>query len=175
VLNTVAALDNGWSLLPPPDEMMRDIAYNFPFIGGAAPLFDLESTPGERAWGAVHFFSFAVLGMEEVVGKAAVEALSPFRTILAEDGVKIIGVMTRSGVELEVAFEEVWEGTTLIVRRAHIQGASPGEVGVKELLRLAKQYGREQGAQKIVLEGAKRTTSSMAGKVPRPWVLDVNE
>jgi RHS repeat-associated protein len=107
--------------------------------------------------------------------KVATQTVSPFTTVMAEDGVKIIEVATSKGVKLEVAFEEVREGTTLTLRGAHIAGSKPGQIGPKELIELAKQYGREQGAERVIVEGAKRTTSSMAGKVPRPWVLDVNK
>jgi len=106
---------------------------------------------------------------------AAEAGASRFTTVLAEDGAKIVEVSTKGGARLEVAFEEVWEGNTLTLKGTHVQGASPGQVGPKELLNLAREYGREQGAGRIIVQGATRTTSSMAGRTPRPWVLDVGE
>ena len=146
------------------------------FVKDVLTVGDRSASPLSRGASGVG----AVLAVAPLLGEAravlgTVEAASPFRTMLVEDGVKIIGVMTKTGSELQVAFEEVREGATLTLKGVHIQGASPGAVGPKELLALARQYGREQGAEKIVIEGARRTTSSMAGRVPRPWVLNVGE
>jgi len=67
---------------------------------------------------------------------------------------------------LEVAFEVVRTGSTLTLtlRGAHIQCARLGEVGLKELRDLARQYGREQGAKQMVIEGARPYHRSNAGQ-----------
>jgi hypothetical protein len=119
--------------------------------------------------------SITILAASLIAGRAASsETLaSPFRTVLEEQGAKILEVTTKQGVTLDVAFEEVVEGTTLRLKGVHIQGARPGQIGPKQLLDLARQYGKERGASRVIVEGAKRTTSSMSGRTPRAWILDV--
>jgi hypothetical protein len=68
------------------------------------------------------------------------------------------------------------EGGTLFMKQAHIQVPGAGKVGVKGLLDAAKEFGRSQGASKVVIEGAKRTTGAgnQRGAVPRVWEILVD-
>ena len=61
----------------------------------------------------------------------------------------------------------------MILRGTHIGGAAPGEVGRHELYEIARQYGREQGVKQVIIEGGKRSSGRMIGKVPRPIVIDL--
>ena len=59
------------------------------------------------------------------------------------------------------------------MKGTHIGGAKAGEIGTSELFDIARQYGREQGAKKIIIEGGKRSSGKMKGKVPRPITINL--
>ena len=94
-----------------------------------------------------------------------------FRTLIDEGGSKLLEVTTASGTKLEVMFNEVWDGTRLILSKAHIQGAKPGAIGYAQLSELAKAYGKLRGASEIAIEGFQRATGAMKGKTQRPWIF----
>ncbi len=96
-----------------------------------------------------------------------------------EDGITEIGFTTSKGTGLQL-FEEAREGTTLYLRKAHIQGgkpvqgAKPGEVGLRELRDLAPSMTICLGPFSRPYCRGERTTEARPGKVQRPWVLDVD-
>jgi len=75
--------------------------------------------------------------------------------------------------EIRMLAEIVRQGNDLILRGAHIEGPGAGSVGIRELAEFAKQFGREQGVQRIIIEGAKRTTGTNPGHMPRPFIFKV--
>ncbi|MEO1483652.1 MAG: hypothetical protein AAFU77_16200 [Myxococcota bacterium] len=94
--------------------------------------------------------------------------------MIDEDGTKLIEATTSEGRALEVMFDEVAEGNKLSLRKSHIDGATPGAVGIRELKGMIREYGRERGFGQVILEGARRSTGRMKGRVPRPCVIDVD-
>jgi hypothetical protein len=80
-----------------------------------------------------------------------------------------MGSFKVAGGEARFVGDVVREGDTLIVRGAHIEG----DATLKEVLRTAEQYGREQGVSKVIIEGGVRTTGANPGHVPRPLVIEV--
>jgi len=48
-----------------------------------------------------------------------------------------------------------------------------GETTLNEALDAAKQFGRAQGASRVIIESRVRTTGANPGRIPRPVVLDV--
>ena len=65
------------------------------------------------------------------------------------------------------------EGNTLFLRQAHIQGPGAGKVGVKALFDAAREFGRSQGVERVIIEGARRTTGAgnQRGAIPRVWEI----
>jgi hypothetical protein len=47
-------------------------------------------------------------------------------------------------------------------------------MGIRELYEFARQLGRERGVNRVVVEGAKRTTGAMPGHIPRRVEIKVN-
>jgi hypothetical protein len=88
--------------------------------------------------------------------------------ILEQEGNVIIGSFKVAGGEARVATEIVRDGDTLILRGTHIEGQGT----LKEALEAAKQFGREQGAKKIIIEGGAQTTGANPGRVPRPVTVE---
>jgi len=70
------------------------------------------------------------------------------------------------------------EGDTIILEGAHMQGSGAGQFGGKELLKeireAAKQFGKEQGAKEVVIQGGARTSGANPGHVPPPIRIKVN-
>ncbi|MFN9299203.1 MAG: hypothetical protein ACK6DZ_16045, partial [Acidobacteriota bacterium] len=69
------------------------------------------------------------------------------------------------------------EGDTIILQGAHMQGSGAGQFGGKELLKeireAAKQFGREQGAKEVVIQGGARTSGANPGHIPPPIRIKV--
>jgi hypothetical protein len=55
----------------------------------------------------------------------------------------------------------------------HIDGPGAGSFGVGELREFARQLGREQGAQRVIIQGAERSTGANPGKIPRAITIEV--
>ena len=108
-----------------------------------------------------------------VLSRRAIPCYPPFNTVINEQGSKLIEVKFPSGKTAEVMFNESWNGKTLTLSNAHIEGLKPGDVGPKALFDAAKEYGRQRGAKKIIIEGFERSTGRYKGKTPRPWEFDL--
>jgi hypothetical protein len=65
------------------------------------------------------------------------------------------------------------EGEKLILKNLHIQGSEAGEIGVKNLYEVARQIGRQEGVEKVIVEGGKRTTGKYKGTTPTPIEITV--
>jgi len=59
-------------------------------------------------------------------------------------------------------------GDTLILRGTHIAGQGT----LREALAAAKAFGREQGAKRVIIEGARRSTGANPGHIPRPIIVE---
>lgn len=59
------------------------------------------------------------------------------------------------------------EGRVLTLRQLHIQGAGKGSSSIRELREVIRAIGRSQGARKVIVEGAARTSGANPGHVPR--------
>jgi hypothetical protein len=87
------------------------------------------------------------------------------------DVVEIAG--TVRGHEIRILANMSREGGTLFLKQTHIQGPGAGKVGVKGLMDAAREFGKSPGADKVIIEGAKRTTGAghQRGAVPRDWEI----
>jgi hypothetical protein len=74
------------------------------------------------------------------------------------------------GRVIQIAASVAKEGTTLFLRKAHIEGAAPGQVGVKGLFDMARDFGRANNVAEVVIQGGRRTTGigKIRGSIPRP-------
>ena len=64
-------------------------------------------------------------------------------------------------------------GTTLYLRKLHIDGAGPGTVGISALRSVARDIGRGQGVKTVVIQGGVRTTGARPGRRPRSITIQV--
>src|SRR5205807_2365368 len=76
--------------------------------------------------------------------------------------------------EIRVLTEMTKQGDTLVLKGLHMEGPGGGSMGVRELFQFARQLGREQGAAKVIIEGAERTTGVKPGSIPRTVRIKVN-
>jgi RHS repeat-associated protein len=86
--------------------------------------------------------------------------------------VEMVGTGPRG--EIRVLTEMVKEGDALVLRGMHMQGPGAGTVGLRELREFARQLGKEQGVNRVIIEGATRTTGANPGHVPRKVEIKVN-
>jgi hypothetical protein len=89
-------------------------------------------------------------------------------TILEREGNVIIASFRGGAGEARAITELVRQGDTLILRGTHIEGAAT----LKEALRAAAQFGRSQGAKRVIIEGGRRTTGANPGHIPRPITIE---
>jgi len=86
----------------------------------------------------------------------------------AEHPTLIATAVTPAGTVTLIAEAEM-RGRTLWLRRAHIQGLSPGALGRAGLNALAAKFLEESDAEALVVEGSHRTTGANPGRPPRPF------
>jgi hypothetical protein len=89
-------------------------------------------------------------------------------TILEREGNVVIGSFKGAAGEARVISEMVREGDTLILRGTHIEGRTT----LKEAFNVAREFGRQQGAKTVIIEGGARTTGANPGHVPKPIRLE---
>jgi len=89
--------------------------------------------------------------------------------ILEREGNTVIGTFNVAKGEARFAGELVEQGETLVVRGAHIEGAGT----LAELKSVAREFGREHGFKRVVIEGGRRTTGARPGHIPRPITIDI--
>jgi hypothetical protein len=68
------------------------------------------------------------------------------------------------------------EGTTIILDRAHIEGSGAGQFGpalLRELRDAARQFGREQGASRVIVNPGVRTSGANPGRAMRSFHVEV--
>ena len=93
--------------------------------------------------------------------------------IVERDGdvVRIIGTGPKGDIEVVANMRR--EGSTIIFSKAHIDGPGAGQMGIRELGEFARQFGRQEDAGEIIIEGAKRTTGARPGHIPRPFKFKI--
>jgi hypothetical protein len=85
---------------------------------------------------------------------------------MTDDPVVTVLVMTPAG-RLTFTGEPMEQGDTLIVRRIHVQDASPNAIGPANLMVIAQALMEGIGYDGLVVEGAVRTTGANPGHRPR--------
>jgi hypothetical protein len=84
----------------------------------------------------------------------------------AEDDWAIVVVTTPIG-KISIAGALRWEGRTLHVTGAHIGGLKPGALGRKGLNAVGRKLLEAADVDKIIIEGADRTTGRNPGRAPK--------
>jgi hypothetical protein len=104
------------------------------------------------------------------------EAASGIRaviTVVERDGDAVELLGTTSNGQVAVIATESREGDTLFLSGLHIDGPGRGSMGIGDLRALARQYGRDQGVSRVVIQGAARSTGRSIGRVPSEIVIEV--
>ncbi|HEY2849474.1 MAG TPA: RHS repeat-associated core domain-containing protein, partial [Gemmatimonadaceae bacterium] len=104
------------------------------------------------------------------VATAAAAKISVATTI--EDGVAdIVSSGTKGGIRIMGDMSR--DGTVITLDKAHIEGLGPGSSSVSEMRAVVQEFGRQQGATEVIINGAARTTGANPGSVPRSITVQV--
>lgn len=110
-----------------------------------------------------------------LVGKVLRAFVRPAKTapknsfsINDREGDIIIGTFKGTAGEGQVIGTMIREGDTLILRGVHIDGRAT----LREALAVAREFGREQGVKRVIIEGGSRTTGARPGHAPRPLTVE---
>jgi hypothetical protein len=63
---------------------------------------------------------------------------------------------------------------TLILDRLHIEGPGKGRSSITELLSLAREFGKQNDADEVIIYGGERTTGAKPGKIPRQIKIKIH-
>ncbi|MBX3740210.1 MAG: hypothetical protein KF712_04420 [Akkermansiaceae bacterium] len=89
-------------------------------------------------------------------------------TIHERDENVVVSSFEGDAGEARIVAEMIQDGDTLILRGVHIEGKGT----LKEALEAARNFGREQGAKRVIIEGGRRTTGAKPGHIPKPLSID---
>lgn len=84
-----------------------------------------------------------------------------------DDPVVTVKITTPAGPVLVMAEAEE-RGRTLILRRLHVQGGAPNDIGPANIRVIARAAMEEMDYDALEIEGAARTTGAHPGRRPRP-------
>jgi hypothetical protein len=93
--------------------------------------------------------------------------------IVEQDGDVVEIVAQSSRGEIRVITELRRKGKDLWLTGLHMEGPGPRTAGIRELRELAREFGRDQGVSRIIIEGGVRTTGANRGHKPRRIVIPV--
>lgn len=96
------------------------------------------------------------------------------RLVEADGNVVELSATTSSG-EVTVITEMTKEGDTLILSKMHIDGPGGGSLGLGQIRSLVTTLGKQQGAKKVTIYGATRTTGANPGRTPPPMTFIVGD
>ncbi|MGS4987765.1 hypothetical protein ACVDG9_07370 [Roseibium sp. RP-7] len=106
-------------------------------------------------------------------------SFAPNRTgprVVAQDGDVFEYSMTgRNGSNITVITNQARDGNRLVLSDLHIDGAGAGTSSVRELRQFARDLGKQQGVDQVVIKGGTRTTGANPGHTPRDIIIRVNE
>jgi hypothetical protein len=64
--------------------------------------------------------------------------------------------------------------STITINNFDIDGALTNKIGIKGIKDIITDFGKQQGATEIIIQGAKRTTGANPGKVPSQLTFKIN-
>lgn len=114
--------------------------------------------------------------LRRVLGRRAGISNSTGPRIVAQDGDAFeYSMVGRNGSEITVITNQSIEGNRLVLNGLHIDGAGAGTSSIRELRQFARDLGRQQGVDQVVIRGGIRTTGANPGHTPRDIIVRVNE
>jgi hypothetical protein len=101
----------------------------------------------------------------------AVPSLAP--RILERDGSVVRMAANGAKGVIEIVTEMTKKDGVLTLRGTHVEGLGKGSSGLRELREIARQLGKSEGVDRVVIEGARRTSGAKPGHVPIPITVRV--
>jgi hypothetical protein len=79
----------------------------------------------------------------------------------------------QKGNTINVIANQVKHGNRLILDKLHISGAGRGTSSLRELRGFARDLGKQNNVEQVVVRGGTRTTGANPGHVPREIIIRV--
>jgi hypothetical protein len=61
----------------------------------------------------------------------------------------------------------------MIITDFDIDGALTNKVGIKGLIEIITDFGKQQGVSKVIIKGATRTTGANPGRIPAELIFNI--
>jgi hypothetical protein len=95
-----------------------------------------------------------------------------FKTLIDEGGA--VNFLARQGAtEVEVIANVSRVGNTIKLEGLHFTKNAGETLSMRQLHELAREFGRQQCAKEVIIQGAVRTTGRTAGKIYKPITVKV--
>lgn len=88
--------------------------------------------------------------------------------ILIDENDTIDAIVSVEQASVEIIANVIREGDTIRLNGVHLERLSKGRLERQQISRLCAEVCRYFGANRIVVQGARRTTGRSAGNIPRP-------
>jgi hypothetical protein len=117
------------------------------------------------------------MGSIKTAGTYAVRSGAVVKVAEQVGDVVLLEAKVAGGRLIQVAGNVAKEGGTLFLRKVHIEGAAPGELGIKGLFDLIRDFGKANDAAEVIVQGARRTTGigKIKGSIPRPIRVKIGD
>ncbi len=103
------------------------------------------------------------------------DAASPWSVRIVEESGGIATIVAEGPPgTIEAITGLIREANRLVLQGLHVEGPGAGSVGLAGLRQIARQLGRQEGMQQVVIYGGTRTTGARPGKIPKPIVIRVD-
>ena len=89
-------------------------------------------------------------------------------TVEVEDG-----IVTIAKGDLTIMGEVSREGDVITLSGAEIEGGGAGTSSRTEMRGVIEEWGRQEGARVVIVQGAKRSTGLHIGRFPRPYIIPI--
>lgn len=95
-----------------------------------------------------------------------------FKVVAKDDDVVIFSTKVGDDI-VEFGGNVSRQGNTLTIKNFDIDAELTNKIGIKGLKELINDFGKSQGVDKVIIEGAKRTTGANPGKMPSKLEFDI--
>lgn len=117
------------------------------------------------------FFGFVFGGAKEL---NAAKGVGRVFTQTAKDG-DLLFYSTKIGdnvIEFGGNFSK--SNGTLTIKNFDIDGALTNKLGIRGIKDIVTDFGRQQGVNQVIIQGAKRTTGANPGKIPSQLIFKID-
>ncbi|HEX5179804.1 MAG TPA: RHS repeat-associated core domain-containing protein, partial [Gemmatimonadaceae bacterium] len=135
------------------------------------PLLMIDPAADAGAGNAAASDATAAEDAGAIEAKAAEEAALKVN-VTVEEGIATVEAEGANG-PITLMGNMSREGDVVTLDRAHIGGVGRGASSQSEMRSVVQQFGRQQGATRVIIRGARRTTGLHKGQIPRPITVDV--